>query len=50
VGYDLLVVPQNRRQDEDGTGQASRSSDLLRVKASQVRVSQSDLKIGGGTA
>jgi hypothetical protein len=29
-------------------GHVSRSSDLLRVEASRARVSQSDLKTGGG--
>jgi hypothetical protein len=29
-------------------GQALRSSDLLRVEASRAKVSQSDLKTGGG--
>jgi hypothetical protein len=32
----------------DGVGHASRSSCLLRVEASQGRVSQSGLKTGGG--
>jgi hypothetical protein len=31
-------------------GHVSRSSSLLRLQASQVRVSQSDLKTGGGVA
>jgi hypothetical protein len=30
-------------------GHASRSSDLVRVEASQVRISQSGIKTGGGT-
>jgi hypothetical protein len=47
VGLDLLVVPQNRRR-EVGAGHASRSSGLLRVEASLVRVFQSGLKTGGG--
>jgi hypothetical protein len=50
VGYSLLVVPQNRREDEDGVVYTSRSSDLLHVEASQARVSQSGLKTGGGAA
>jgi hypothetical protein len=50
VGYGLSVAPQNRREDEDGTGHASRSSGLIHLKASQARVSQSSLKTGGGTA
>jgi hypothetical protein len=36
-------VLQNRREDEDGAGPASRSSGLLRVEASQGSVSQSNL-------
>jgi hypothetical protein len=47
VDFGLLVAPQNRRM-EDGAGHTSRSSGLLRVEASQARVSQSDLKTGGG--
>jgi hypothetical protein len=42
----LSVAPQNRRR-EVGTGHASRSSGLLHVEASQVRVSQSGLKTDG---
>jgi hypothetical protein len=34
TGYGLSVAPQNRREDEDGAGQASRSSALLHVEAS----------------
>jgi hypothetical protein len=49
VGYGLLVAPQNRQKDEDGTGHASRSSGLLHVEVSRTRVSQSGLKTGGGT-
>jgi hypothetical protein len=44
VGYGLSVAVQNRPDDEDSTGHALRSSDLLHVEASRVRVSQSDLK------
>jgi hypothetical protein len=40
AGYALSVAPQNRWEDEDGAGHASRSSGLLRVKASRARVSQ----------
>jgi hypothetical protein len=40
-------VLQNRRR-EVGAGYASRSTGLLRVEASLVRVSQSGLKTGGG--
>jgi hypothetical protein len=48
VCYGLLVVPQNRREDEDDAGHASRSSGLLHLEVSQARVSQSSLKTGGG--
>jgi hypothetical protein len=47
IGYDLSVAPQNQREDDD-VGHASRYSGLLHVEASQAKVSQSDLKIGGG--
>jgi hypothetical protein len=47
VGFGLSVVPQNRRR-EVGTGHTSRSSNLFGVEASLARVSQSDLKTGGG--
>jgi hypothetical protein len=47
VGFGLSVAPQNRRR-EVSVGHASRSSSLLGVEASLARVSQSDLKIGGG--
>jgi hypothetical protein len=50
IGYGLLVAPQNRRDDEDGVGHASRSSGLLHLEASQARVSQSNLKTSKGTA
>jgi hypothetical protein len=50
MGYALSVAPQNRREDEDSTRHASRTSDLLHVEASRARVSQSSLKTGGGTA
>jgi hypothetical protein len=46
--YGLSVVRQNRREDEDGVEHVLRSSGLLRLEASRVRVSQSGLKIGGG--
>jgi hypothetical protein len=39
AGNGLSVAPQNRWK-ENGTGHASRSSGLLRLQASQVRVSQ----------
>jgi hypothetical protein len=44
-----LVVPQNRWEDEDVVGHASRSSGLLRLEPIWARVSQFDLKTGGGT-
>jgi hypothetical protein len=47
VGFALLVAPQNRRR-EVGAGHTLRSSVLLGVEASLARVSQSDLKTGGG--
>jgi hypothetical protein len=37
VGYGLSVVPQNRREG-DGVGHVSRSSGLLRMEVSRVRV------------
>jgi hypothetical protein len=49
VGYDLSVAPQNRRDDEDDVGYASRSSGLFHVEASQARFFQSNLKTGGDT-
>jgi hypothetical protein len=48
VDYGLSVVPQNRLEDKYGVGHTSRSSDLLRLKASRARVSQSSLMTGGG--
>jgi hypothetical protein len=39
VGDGLSIAPQNRRE-EDGVEHASRSSNLLRLEASWVRVSQ----------
>jgi hypothetical protein len=47
VCFGLSVAPQNRRRDVDA-GHTSRSSGLLCVEASLVRVFQSDLKTGGG--
>jgi hypothetical protein len=44
--FGLSVAPQNRRR-EVGAGHALRSSNLLGVKASLARVSQSVLKNGG---
>jgi hypothetical protein len=49
-GYGLSVVPQNRREDEDGAGHALRSSGLLYLEASRARVSISSLKTSGGVA
>jgi hypothetical protein len=48
VGCSLTVAPQNRWEDEDSAGHASRSSGLLRLEASLARVFQSSLKTGGG--
>jgi hypothetical protein len=47
VGFSLSVAPQNRWRDV-GMGHALRSSGLLHVEASLARISQSDLKTGGG--
>jgi hypothetical protein len=46
AGFGLSVEPQNRRR-EVGAGHALRSSSLLGVEASLVRVSQSGLKTDG---
>jgi hypothetical protein len=43
----LLVVLQNRWEDEDDTGHTSRYSGLLRLEASPARVYQSSIKTGG---
>jgi hypothetical protein len=48
VGYGLSVPPQNWREDKGDLEHASRSSGLLRLEASQARVSQSSLKTSGG--
>jgi hypothetical protein len=40
ASYGLSIASQNQREDEDDAGHTSRSSGLLRVKASRVRVSQ----------
>jgi hypothetical protein len=48
VGYGLSVVPQNRWEDKDGVGHASRSNGLLHLEVSRARVFQSSLKTGGG--
>jgi hypothetical protein len=47
AGFDLSVVPQNRRRDVDA-GHTLRSNGLLHVEASLARLSQSSLKTGGG--
>jgi hypothetical protein len=47
VGFGLSVAQQNRWR-EVGAGHASRSSGLLGVEVSLVRVSQSGLKTGRG--
>jgi hypothetical protein len=47
VRFGLSVALQNRRR-KVGAGHATRSSGLLHVEASLARVSQSDLKAGGG--
>jgi hypothetical protein len=47
VGFGLSVAPQNQ-QNEVSAGHASRSSGLLHMKANLARVSESDLKSGGG--
>jgi hypothetical protein len=49
VGYGFPIARQNRQEDEDSAGHASRFSILLRLKVSQGRVSKSSLKTGGGT-
>jgi hypothetical protein len=46
AGFGLSVAPQNRWR-EVGTRYTSRSSGLLRVEASLIRVSQSGLKTDG---
>jgi hypothetical protein len=48
AGYGLSVVAQNRWEDKDNAGHASRSSGLLHVEASRVRIFQSGLKTSGG--
>jgi hypothetical protein len=45
-----LVAQQNYWKDEDGNGHASRSSGLLHLKASRVKILQSGLKTGRGAA
>jgi hypothetical protein len=50
VDYGLLVVAQNRWEDEDNTGHASRSSGNLRLEVSRVGVSQFKPKTSRGAA
>jgi hypothetical protein len=50
AGDGLSGAPQNRWEDEDGVRHASRSSGLLCMEASRVRVSHFGLKSVGGTA
>jgi hypothetical protein len=47
VGFNLLIAPQNQWR-KVSAGHTLRSSGLLHVEASLVRVSQSGLKTGGG--
>jgi hypothetical protein len=46
VGYDLSVAPQNRREDKDGTGHASRSSGLLCVEVKPKDGRFDDIRCG----
>jgi hypothetical protein len=46
AGFGLSVAPQNRWREVDA-GHTLRSSSLLRIEASWVRVSQSGLITGG---
>jgi hypothetical protein len=48
MGYSLSVAPQNRWEDEDGTGHALGSSGLLHLEVSRASVFQFCLKTGGG--
>jgi hypothetical protein len=45
--FGLSVAPQNQQREVDAR-HASRSSSLLGVEESLARISQSDLKTGGG--
>jgi hypothetical protein len=49
VGYGLSVAPQNRQENDDGTGYMLKSCGLLGLGASRARVFQSSLKTGVGT-
>jgi hypothetical protein len=46
VSYGLLVVPQNRWEDEDDAGHVSRTNGLLCLEVSRARVFPSSLKTG----
>jgi hypothetical protein len=46
VGHGLSVATQNQREDEYGMGHVSRCNGLLRLEATQARVSQSSIKTG----
>jgi hypothetical protein len=48
VSYGLLVVPQNQWENEDSVRYVSRTSGLLHLEVCWARVSQSNLKTGGG--
>jgi hypothetical protein len=48
AGFDLSVAPQNRWREIDAA-HTSRSSGLLQVEETRVRVFQSGLKSDGGT-
>jgi hypothetical protein len=50
VVYGLSVALENRWEDEDGVGNASRSIGLLHLEVSRARVFQSNLKIGEDAA
>jgi hypothetical protein len=50
VGYGLSVPPQNQWEDENDVEYASRSSGLLHLEASRIRVSQSDHKSSKGAS
>jgi hypothetical protein len=50
AGYDLLVAPQNRREDEYGVRHTSRASCLFGYEASRARVFESGIKTSGGAA
>jgi hypothetical protein len=45
VGYGLSIAPQNQWEDEDSVEHMLKSTGLLRLEATQVRVSQFCLKL-----